>query len=414
MPLSSDVPLPPLRVPPALDGTEADASPSSTARELAGGFAAGAVAMGAGYWLFSRGGLLPATSAELSSLGVALAFVGFMLLIPVVLVVHEGGHLLGGRLVRFRFHLFVVGPLMVVRTTEGIRARLNTNLSLYGGLAASVPTAFHDLNRRMAVMVAGGPAASLMSGAVAIATYLAVGLHTVVPEGAVPVAWLGSQGVLMFGGASLGIGLITLVPATTSGFFTDGARLWRLLRDHPTAERDTAATMVGLLGLTQRPRDWDANLVATASAGEDGSLFDVEGRRLAYLHALDTGRLEAAREWLQKALDRIIHYPPSMRSLLPAEAAFVEGAIRQDGAAAERWLDHVADRTFLDDSTWLRAQAAAAYANDRPVHDLLDGARSTLAASTAPGIAEAERDWIDQLARLAARDDRSPLPTKPS
>lgn len=173
MPLSSDVPLPPLRVPPALDEAGGTSSSGTAVRELAGGFAAGAVAMGGRYWLFSRGGLLPATSAALSSPGVALAFVGLMLLIPVVLVVHEGGHLLGGRFVRFRFHLFVVGPLMVVRTAEGIRARLNTNLSLYGGLAASVPTAFHDLNRRMAVMVAGGPAASLMSGAVAIATYLA-------------------------------------------------------------------------------------------------------------------------------------------------------------------------------------------------------------------------------------------------
>jgi hypothetical protein len=411
---STTVSIPPLRVPPALDDGKGDASSGSTVRELAGGFIAGAVAMGAGYWLLSGGDLLPETSVELSGAGLALALIGLVVLLPVVLAVHEGGHLLGGRLARFRFHLFIVGPLMIARTAEGVRVRLNTNLSLYGGLAASVPTTFHNLNRRMAVMVAGGPAASLLSGAVAIAIYLVAGLHTIVPEGAIPVAWLGSQGVLVFGGASLGIGLITLMPATTSGFFTDGARLWRLLHHHPTAKRDTAVTIVGLLGLTQRPRDWDADLVATACSGEDGSLFDTEARRLAYLQALDTGCIRAGRDWLQEALDRVAHYPPSMQSLLPAEAAFVEGAFRRDGVAAARWLDRVTDRTFLDDSTWLRAQAAVAYANNHPVHDLLDNARSALAASTAPGIAAAERDWVDQLAHSSSCGDRPPLSTQPS
>jgi len=45
-----------------------------------------------------------------------------------------------------------------------------------------------------------------------------------------------------------------------------------------------------------------------------------------------------------------------------------------------------------------------ACAQDRPVRDLLDDAHEALAASTAPGIAKAERDWIEQLAGSASRN----------
>src|SRR3712207_6939264 len=45
-----------------------------------------------------------------------------LVLLPLVIAVHEAGHLLGGRLAGFRALLFVVGPFRIERSGEGFRA----------------------------------------------------------------------------------------------------------------------------------------------------------------------------------------------------------------------------------------------------------------------------------------------------
>ncbi|MGK7312515.1 MAG: hypothetical protein ACN0LA_09770 [Candidatus Longimicrobiales bacterium M2_2A_002] len=84
-----------------------------------------------------------------------------------VLAVHEAGHLLAGRLVGFRFLLFIVGPLRVAREGDRVQVGWNRSLSLAGWLAATGPTPdrLERLRRRTAIMVAGGPLTSLAAGA---------------------------------------------------------------------------------------------------------------------------------------------------------------------------------------------------------------------------------------------------------
>ena len=388
----------PLQMPPDLnsEGNSTRPSVKTIAMVLVG------AATGAAISLMLFRGESSGSSPPEADLGVVWALtatVGLVVLIGLALAAHEVGHLLGGWLSGFRFQLFALGPLMLTRAPDGLRARWHTHWSLYGGLALSLPTDLTDLAHREARMVAGGPVTSLLLGLTGIGAYLALGEAAGAPRGSVPFGWLLVNGAFFFGVGSLGIGLVTLIPTTTSGFYTDGARLWRLWRDHPATERDAAVFALTALLFAERPRDWNTDLVEQAIAVDDNTLFDVEGRRLAYFHAIDGGDFAVARNRLQGAIDRHAIYPSALLSNLTGEAAFFEGAVRGDAPAARRWLAASGTSAGLNESTQLRAQAAAAWAAGEAAGDMLDRARDALSSDMAPPLAAAQRDWLNVLAR---------------
>lgn len=326
--------------------------------------------------------------------GVTLFLTGLSLIVcaALALPVHEAGHVLGGWMQGYRFLLYIVGPLMIVRTSRGVDLRWNHDLSLYGGLSASVPPDGSDLARRNVWMVAAGPVLSLVAGAVAVACAWVLGDHVLAP------------GVGLFGVASVLIGLVTLIPGTTSGFPTDGARLLGFVRGTALTVRDASVTaLTGALFRT-RPRDWDAELVADAIRKADGTVNDVEARRLAYLHALDQGKPVIARDHLQAALDHFMRYPASSRSELFAEAAFFEGAVRSDGDAARRWIGRMKDgrSSAAFSGAQARAKLAEAYAQGSVCGEQVRRARESVVAHAASGLGMAERDWVDALENRGA------------
>ena len=64
--------------------------------------------------------------------------------LAISLGVHECGHLLAGLLMRFQFHLFALGPLLVERgEVGGIRVTWNREPAFWGGVfVVGVPVAF--------------------------------------------------------------------------------------------------------------------------------------------------------------------------------------------------------------------------------------------------------------------------------
>lgn len=192
---------------------------------------------------------------ELSWFTIALLF-GMVLLYHLVLLVHECGHLLGGRLVGFRFLLLIVGPLKLVREQHGIQASFNRSPGMWGGLAGSVPPNDHDLRRRMVVMAAGGPLASLVLALLTGSLAWGVSHQTACPpactSSSTTLVWL----LLLFTSAtSFLIFLVTSTPSRFGGFVSDGARLLMLRHGGPAAERLCAVVAVQAAALAgQRPR----------------------------------------------------------------------------------------------------------------------------------------------------------------
>ena len=237
---------------------------------------------------------------------VLLMTVSFVALIGSI-VVHELGHLLGGALVGFRAFLLIVGPLRLERSATGWRFAMNRSIALAGGLAGTAPTDAHRVRQRMAVVFAGGPIASVITGVMALAWCVALRpseFDMATPFGRVLLA--AALAAYAFG--SCGIGLVTLVPGRTSGFRTDGAQLLTFLRGGAAGDR--AAAIGALAGLSLsgvRPRDYARDLLATAMRPEDGSGEELAAWQLSLAAAVDSGDEPTARSLLDRilgALDR--------------------------------------------------------------------------------------------------------------
>ncbi len=305
-----------------------------------------------------------------------------------VLAAHEIGHLVGGRLVGFRFVLLVVGPLHVERTGERLRWRLNRSLAMAGGLAFSTPTDTHDLRRRTAVMIAGGPVASVLLGVLALAATRVA-----------PGEW--GDLALLIGVASMGIALVTVWPGRTGGFLTDGARMLRLVRGGPMADREAAILAV----LTQsisgvRPRDWDAGTVAALDI--DTGADPMAESALAFLtsRAFDTGDAPAARAALARRVEDWDEGPSVTRGGLAADAALFEAGVRGDAERARAWLERVPARGITDPSQVETARAAmhAAEGDLTSAQVSADAARAALVGALDAGGAVARQDWLSAYA----------------
>lgn len=292
-----------------------------------------------------------ALRARYGALFPALAAACVLLAGWIALAVHELGHAIGGRLARFRFQLLVVGPLRVERdeATGRVTAGLNRELSLYGGVAASVPLDTANLGARMATVVAGGPVASVLLAAGAWGLAL-------VAAGA-PFAQLQ---LVVLGMLSAGVACATLLPMRSGGFSTDGARLLRIVRGGPAARREAATLpLIALMSAGTPPREWDPAMVRAAREPADGTTEECFGHLLAYMHLLDAGHVAEAGA----ALDRVTAlrgiFPKAFAPSLDVEAAYYAGAHRGDAARARALIAQLPERSAVV-QPWDRARAEAA------------------------------------------------------
>lgn len=278
---------------------------------------------------------------------------------------HELGHLVGGWLGGGRFLLWVVGPFMVRRTPAGIRFGWNRNVNVAGGMAACLPLEPARMTpRRAAVMILGGPLASLVLtvGLLWLAAGLAAGAGPV-PAGRA----LAQHGVMFTAGVSLLIFLVAAWPAAAGGFKSDGKRVYELMRGGPKSRQEAALlvlTTAGLAGI--RPADYDRALVAQVLAVGDGSLFDLYGHLVVYYHAADRGEWAAAQGHLDYVLAGADQLVPFVRDTVRCEYAWLLAGQTGDVAAARAWLQSAGALEF-DPATRLRAESAVLLAEgNRP------------------------------------------------
>jgi hypothetical protein len=353
--------------------------------QMAAGMVGGAV-FGAAVAIFARDSL---PALELGLAGKLAMAAAVVISFPLLVGVHELGHLLGGIAVGFRPLLFMVGPLRVEREGERFRAKLAFKGALFGGLAACAPTGTHDLRRRTLWLIAGGPIASFVLGALLLAVRPVLN--------APPVA---DALLLATGGVSLLIWMIAVIPGTAGGFYSDGARIVRLLRGGEDVEREVAAiALTGLSAGGARPREWSPELVARASAGEPDTLFGVVGRMYAYAHEMDSGRPEAARRQLEAAVAAAEILPKQARPGLMLQAALFTARVDRDAERARGFLDQCSGGVMTQAHSRPLVEAAIAWAaGERALAaERLDAAEAGLARATDPGTARVAADEISSL-----------------
>ena len=262
------------------------------------------------------------------------------------LAVHEAGHLAGGLSQGFRFVFLAAGPMWLERAERGIAVRFNRTLATWGGMAAAMPRDDRDLRRRFTVMVAGGPAASLL---LALGSWAA---WAMLPLG--PARFLAGVTAI----ASTGFFVATAQPfGAGGGFASDAGRLLRLWRRGPVGEREVA-----MLALTAaaaggaRPREWTPAIVQAALLPADGSVMELVAHVYASSRASDAGDPDAAAAHLDRAVELGREMSPMLRSLVAAEAAWLR-ASRGDVKGARPFLAE-ADGPFVERHALHRARAA--------------------------------------------------------
>lgn len=303
-----------------------------------------------------------------------------------VLSFHEAGHILGGKLVGFRFMLFIVGPVKLYSSENGIQLGLNRSLAMAGGLGGATPTDYRNLLRRMMVYVAGGPVASFILAVVSI------GAAVISPPS------LGLVFGVMFI-MSLFIGVATLVPNKFGGFTSDGARLLILRRGGEEAERWAAiSALAGASMAGVRPRNLDGAMIEKSLSPADGSLDEAGARSTAHYHALDLEKVEEAQSLLEAALE-IENLPAMIRSQILLEAAFLHTHFRKNPEKARGFLAGSKPDKALDKSLPLRVEAAILFAEGDE-----DGAKEkateslgALGKSLVAGTAKLEREWLEEI-----------------
>jgi len=298
--------------------------------------------------------LLPADGGRVVKL-LLLAAVPFVWLFTVGW--HELGHLLGGRLAGGRFLLFIIGPFQWQRSPAGIRFSWNRRINLAGGMAACLPLDQHNLPRRFALMIAGGPVASLVLVVFAawVAAAFASGGQVLAQHVAMLTALL--SGIIF---------VVTVIPGEAGGLRTDGRRLLNLLGEDATARQEAALLSLTVAGLNgTRPADYAVTWLEAAIAANPGSLHTLYGHFSAYLHHADRGEHRRAQRHLDEVMTGEACLPPFMRNMARAEYAWLRPATRADAAAARAWLE-TAGPTDLDPSARLRAEAAVLLAEGRP------------------------------------------------
>lgn len=304
-----------------------------------------------------------------------------------VLALHEAGHLLGGRLAGFRFALFIAGPVKITASGDGLSFSLNRDLALFGGLASSVPVGDYALRRRMGVMVAGGPVASLLLGLGSLAVTTVLG-------------GVAGEVVLVTAIMSLAIALVTSLPVSFGGgFVSDGGRVLMLWRGGERADRWCAIGALGGAAMAGiRPRDWNEEWIQRSLTPDDDG-FDAAGARLsAYLHHLDRNELERAGELLESARAAGENSPALLRDQILQESAFFAARFLNDPATARTRLGKSGDRS-LSSTTKLRAEAAVLLAEGDPAtaQTRAEEALHSLEENYDPRTAKLERDLLNGL-----------------
>ena len=185
------------------------------------------------------------------------------------------------------------------------------------------------LNERTAVMILGGPAASLSLGTIAF-----FGVPAVVGTSWeflwTPLAILSIISLVSV--------LINMIPQMPGSHYSDGARFHQLMKKGPWEQVNLAMGMVASSLVTKlRPRDFDIHLIEQAadfvSTGQQGLCL----RWFAAMHHRDKGQVpEAVTEAKRaEALFELAQWEEPHAML--ASFVYFDAVFRQDRESAERW-----------------------------------------------------------------------------
>ena len=328
-----------------------------------------------------------------------LILIGFL-----TILIHELGHVVGGKLARFRFVMLIVGPFKVQQESGKLILGLNKWLQMSGGLALSIPEDTRATAGRLLLYIAGGPVASLLFAL--ICGFSVYFLHDA--GGSVGAGYLVPTLLFacLFNG---GIAIVTLLPLPTSGFDNDGKQLLDILRGGKKANIKllmhavSAETIKGI-----RPREWTGDYLEevmelTRDQRADRNL--VVANLMGYYHYLDKSEVGRAGDCIKVLADNILDSPTYLQAGLWLEILFFQARYPELQTGIEVSPADISG-PFVEKHSLARMEAATLYQEEQ-WSEALEKAEEGIAlakkASMQAGIVEAEVEWLNAIAADASR-----------
>lgn len=256
----------------------------------------------------------------------------YFLIALALAVVHEFGHWLAGRCVGLRLSYLVIGPLKFVRNSGQWRVYYRPYLT--GGFIRMSLDKVRRVRWRLIILVLGGPAASLVTGAIALVACRAQRVGGT-PSVGLPVA--------AFAILSLLAGIQSFRNLKFRGYSGDGAILRVLLSSYEGAKQQIAAH--GLYMLETGGRDvclWNRRWMSMASVKSELYPTSFHSDWLQYHLSSDP---HLAGKCLERCLAGLALLPPDQREE-NLDQMFLESAAfmawhRDDPDKAQVWFDGV-------------------------------------------------------------------------
>jgi hypothetical protein len=279
--------------------------------------------------------------------------------ILVVLAIHEAGHAIAGLALRMKVIGFVVGPFQWYKPFGRWKFTFHAaRLMAFVGQTMVAPTTIENFRNRKVIQVAAGPAASLLAGALAVAAILT----------ARGTPWAGEWGILaVFADISTLVGLLNLIPFGSKAMYSDGAKLYQLLRGGLWADYHRAMGMVSaIVASPLRPRDYDIatleQAAGTIAQGNEEVFVDL----CAHAYYLDSGRPEEAARAIEKAEECCTQSALNPGPEWASTFVYAYGLLRRDAKAARRWWERMeSSKNFhFADNMW-DAQCALLLSEER-------------------------------------------------
>ena len=258
-----------------------------------------------------------------------LAMLFYFTILGLVVTVHELGHLGAGWIVGFHFSHISIGPFTLKIEYGKLNVQLRRDLGALGYAGMHIETV-QNARRNLLSFVAAGPAANLVSGALA-----ALFAYFFTP--ALRDSW-----VLPFAAGFSALSFITALLSLIPYGPSDGARLWMLLNSREGTRRWIASCALGSQqrkGI--RPKNWKQSWLKAACSNRDGRVDELNSNLLAYVAASDRKDGAAAALHLERSLDLARSPHSTQRDFVAREAAYYCAWLRGDLSLAERWLSQI-------------------------------------------------------------------------
>jgi hypothetical protein len=173
--------------------------------------------------------------------------------------------------------------------------------------------------------------------------------------------WEGSwQPLAFFATSSLVMFAVNLIPIRPEGSYSDGARIYQLMRGGPLADLYQAINIAESTQVTPlRPRDYDIQAIQRAACTFAHGRQALFLRLYASSYFLDCGNLPEARAALDEAESIYRESALNISAKLHATFVFGDAYLRRDAAGARQWWERLEARkpTHFGVDYWLALSA---------------------------------------------------------